>query len=194
MNSWNIYCITKSRLDKVEVEIVEDSRSFTFKLVASFYRNYYIQVTIRSTVKACFALTSEANLLTCFHTSRDFHMYAMSLFLMTCSMTGCTWIFDFFSSTVTDITGYLATHHTKRSLRIDVNDTSAMTASTSDWTCPWLSTRAITCTTASFTMILNFLLSSEDSFFKGQIDTILEIISLARSVWIARRTASAEET
>ncbi|KXU15949.1 hypothetical protein SORDD17_00802 [Streptococcus oralis] len=121
-------------------------------------------------------------------------MYAMSLFFMTCSMTSCTWIFDFFSATMTDITGYLATHHTKRSLCIDVNNTSAMTASTSDWTCPWLSTRSITCTTAGFTIVFNFLFCSEDSFFKGQVHTILEVIPLTRSVWIARSSASTEET
>ena len=86
-------------------------------------------------------------------------MYAMGLFFMTCSVTSCTWIFDFFSATMTDITGYLATHHTKRGLRIDVIDTSAMTASTSDWTCSWLSTRTVTCTTACFTIVLNFFSS-----------------------------------
>ena len=67
-------------------------------------------------------------------------MYAMSLFFMTCSMTSCTWILDFVSATMTDITSYLTAHHTKRSLRIDINDTSTMTASTSDWTRSWFST------------------------------------------------------
>ena len=119
-------------------------------------------------------------------------MYAMGLLFMPCSMTSCTWIFDFFSTTVTDITGYLATHHTKRSLCIDVNDTRAMTASTSDWTCSWLSTRAITCTTACFTIVLNFFFSSKNSFFKGQVHTILEIIPLAWSVWITSRATAKE--
>ena len=123
VNSWNIHTVTKSCLDKVEIELVVNGRAISLKLVTRLNLDHNIKITIRAAIKACFTLTRQTDLLTSFHTSRDFHLNAVSLFFMPRSMTGFTRTFDFFSSAVTDITGHLATHHAKRCLGINIDDT-----------------------------------------------------------------------
>ena len=67
-----------------------------------------------------------------------------------------------------------------------------MTAATGNRTSPWLGTRPSTGMTGRFTVILDFLLSSENGFFKAEIYTILEIVPLARSIRITRSTSTEE--
>ena len=131
-------------------------------------------------------------MLTCFNPSRDFHIDTVGLLLVTSPMTGCTRIFNFFTASMTDITGDLTAHHPKWGLRIHIDNPRTMTASTSYWTCSWLSTSSITCPTAGFPMVLDFLLSSKDGFFKLEVYAVLKIISLTWSIRIAACTATKE--
>ena len=116
----------------------------------------------------------------------------MGLFFMTCTTTSRTWIFDFLTTTMTDITGHLTAHHTKRGLRIDIDDTRTMTATTSHWTRTWFRPRAMTSMTAGFPIVLHFFFNTKNRFFELEIDAVLEIISLTRSIRVAACTASKE--
>ena len=42
MNSWNIYTVTKSCLDKVEIELVVNGRAISLKLVTRLNLDHYI--------------------------------------------------------------------------------------------------------------------------------------------------------
>ena len=67
-----------------------------------------------------------------------------------------------------------------------------MAATTGNRASSWLSTRPVTGTTSRFAVILDFLLSSENRFFKAEIYTILKIIPLARSIRITRSATTKE--
>ena len=111
---------------------------------------------------------------------------------MTCSTTSRTWIFDFLTTAMTDITGHLTAHHSKRSLRIYIDNPGTMTASTGYRTSPWLSSRTVTGMTACFTMVLNFFFSTKNRFFKLEINAVLEVIPLTRCIWITACTTTKE--
>ena len=111
---------------------------------------------------------------------------------MTCSTTSRTWIFDFLTTTMTDITGHLTAHHPKRGLRIHIDDSRTMTASTGHRTSPWLSSRTMTGMTASFPMVLDFFFRTKNRFFKLEIDAVLEVIPLTRCIWITTCTTTKE--
>ena len=67
-----------------------------------------------------------------------------------------------------------------------------MAATTGNRASSWLSTRPVTGTTSRFAVILDFLLSPENGFFKAEIHTILQIVPLARSIRIASAPTAKE--
>lgn len=112
---------------------------------------------------------------------------------MTSSMTGCTWIFNLFSATMTDITGHLTTHGSKWSLGVHIDYSRTMTTPTGYRTCSRFGTGTCTGSTSCLTVIGNFTFHTKNRFFKFQIDRILQVIPLTRCIRIARRTTSTKE-
>ena len=135
--------IAQSRLNEADVLIKVDFGTVTTELFALINDKDNEQVTVRTTVKAGFALSLQAHLIAVFNAGRNLDLNGMLLSDVTCAMASRAFFLDFFAGAMTNVAFLLSHYAAKRRLTLNLDESASAAVRTGNGTCPGLGTAAV---------------------------------------------------
>ena len=182
LKSRYFYCCSERCFRKRNRYVVIYIHSVTVKYLMLLYRNSYIQISVRTAVATCIALSTQSNALSVVNARRNIDSEILLLAHKSFSGAGLTRSFYNFTCTGAFITCTLCLHYTKRGTLLYSDSSASGTCVTGFGTCSFCRTASVTIRTNLNTVKLNILTASENCLVKRNILPYFPVLASYRCI------------